>query len=84
VEEMEFKRIDQEMTLFAVTWTTDVNELKRNYTNDILHQTNHQSTEHFGAVISSLLAVSHPSTLLHFTSLPYLSVFKDSQTHFKK
>jgi hypothetical protein len=60
-EELEYKRIDQDMTLFAVTWTTDVNELKRNYANDLLHQTNQQSTEHFSAVISFLLAVRFTS-----------------------
>jgi hypothetical protein len=51
--QIELKQIDQEMTLFAVTWTTDVNELKRNYGNDLLNQ----STEHFSAIIAYLLTV---------------------------
>lgn len=55
--ENDTKQIDQEMTLFAITWTNEVNELKRNYSNDILISMSGQSREHFSAIISYLLMV---------------------------
>lgn len=58
------------MTLFAITWTNEVNELKRNYSNDVLITISTQSREHFSAIISYLLMV-----IINFISLFIYSYF---------
>jgi len=47
--------LEQEITVFAVSWTTEVNELKRNYAADFNFKKKSQSSEYYSAVISYLL-----------------------------
>lgn len=49
--------LEQEVTVFAVSWTTEVNELKRNYAADFNFEKNSQSNEFCNAIISYLLEV---------------------------
>ena len=48
---------EQNISVFAVGWTTEVNELKRNYAADINIRKNSQANEFYTAVISYLLEV---------------------------
>jgi hypothetical protein len=49
--------LEQGITVFAVSWTTEVNELKRNYAADFNFRKNSQANEHFTAIVSYLLEV---------------------------
>lgn len=48
---------EQSITVFAVAWTTEVNELKRNYAADFNFRRNSQAHEYFTAIVSYLLEV---------------------------
>jgi len=47
----ERKRVDQEITVFAIGWTTEVNDLKRNHGT----HASQQSAEHFTCIVTFLL-----------------------------
>jgi hypothetical protein len=49
--------LEQNITVFAVAWTTEVNELKRNYAQDINFRKKCQANEYYTAIISYLLEV---------------------------
>lgn len=47
--------LEQEVTVFAVSWTTEVNELKRNYAADINFKSGTHRSEFYNSIISYLL-----------------------------
>ena len=49
--------LEQKISVFAVSWTTEVNELKRNYAADINFRQNNDTSEHYSAIITYLLEV---------------------------